>query len=108
MARWSPDWVAINDKTSNKKWVKKGGLSNFRAFHPLLLDSGDIIFTTGSALVRQAPCSSKPGFVVDQIMHHSVELDENGSAIWVPSVVQNGLTENPYLNGKIRDVFLGL
>ena len=103
MAQWNPDWIAIQDKTSSSKWAPKGSISRLSAVHPLLLADGDIVFNTGAVLVRLSTCSSQPVFVLDQIMHHSLELDESGSAIWGPSVVQNGLTENAYLNNAIRD-----
>ena len=104
MAQWTPDWIAINDKTTGKQSLPQGSIRRLRAVHPLLLAEGDIVFNTGSILTRVSTCSSKPVYVVlDQIMHHSVELDENGSAIWGPSVVQNSLTENAYLNNAIRD-----
>ena len=103
VAQWNPDWTVINDKTSGSKWKPKGSITRLMAVHPLLLADGDIVFNTGAALVRLSVCSSTPVFVIDQVMHHSLELDENGSAIWGPSLVQNGLTENTYLNNAIRD-----
>ena len=103
MAHWNPDWVVINDRTSNKKWGEKGNANYLRAVHPLLLVNSDIIFNTGAALVRVSRCSSKPVFVLDQLMHHSVDIDENGLTLWGPSVAQDGLAENEYLNKTIRD-----
>ena len=103
MAQWNPDWLAINSKMSSKKYANKGSTNNFRAMHPLLLENGDVIFNTQMSLVRLSTCSTQPIFVLDQIMHHSIDLDENGNAIWGSSVVQDGLIENSYLNKTIRD-----
>ncbi len=103
VAQWSPDWKAIYDKTSDKKWESKGNVRRLHAVHPLLLAGGDIVFNTAAALVRLSTCSMQPVFVLDRIMHHSLELDESGSAIWGPSVAQDGITENAYLNEAIRD-----
>ena len=36
-------------------------------------------------------------------MHHSIELDANGDAIWVPSVSQEGFADNPWLRDRVRD-----
>lgn len=103
VARWDPDWAAIYEKITDKKFAPKGNSLNARAMHPVLLANGDIIFNIGSSLVRQSSCSSKPVWVLDEVMHHSNELDENGTALWVPSVAQDGLADNPWLRDKISD-----
>jgi len=103
MAEWKPDWEAINNQISSKKWRKKDSSSALSAVHPLLLPNGDLIFNTWAALVHITTCSSRTALVLDQLMHHSVELDEDGSAVWVPSIAQGGLPDNPTLNDSIRD-----
>lgn len=103
VARWDPDWAAILEMTTDKKFAPKGTTLEALVVHPLLLADGDIIFNTGTSLVRQNPCSSKPLWVLDELMHHSNELDETGNALWSASVVQDGLVDNPWLSEKIRD-----
>ena len=103
VARWDPDWPAIFENIKEKELASKDTPLVARAMHPVLLAGGDIIFNTGSLLARQSPCSSKPVWVLDEIMHHSNELDESGNALWVPSVAQDGLADNPWLREKIQD-----
>jgi hypothetical protein len=103
IVQWNPNWLEIHNKTSNKKEAPKGDIKSLRAFHPLLLDNGDIIFNTSASLVRLSSCKKKPVFVLDNIIHHSIELDRSGSGIWAPSVAEDGLLESPYLTSVVRD-----
>lgn len=103
IARWDPDWKAILEKITAKKLTPKGSPLEMRALHPLLLADGDIIFNTFNLLARQSPCNAKPDWVLDEIMNHSNELDESGSALWVSSVAQDGYSENPWLQERLRD-----
>jgi hypothetical protein len=103
VASWHPDWSEINNQITDKKFAPKGSSLNLAAIHPLLLADGDIIYNTFSALVRQNPCSPKPVWVLDEIVDHSNELDETGTALWSSSVSQDGLADNPWLRDKVRD-----
>ena len=103
-ARWQPDFFEINNQMSNKS---KGSWINLKAIHPLLLNDGDIIFNTSVSLVRQSICSAKPMWVVNDIAHHSNELDENGDAVWSPTVSHDGFPGNLWLKHNIRDDALG-
>lgn len=103
VASWKPDWIAINEQISNKVHGVKGSPDNLRAMHPLLLQDGGIIFNTDNSLVRQSVCSVKPVWVLDEVMHHSNEMDESGMALWVSSVAQDGFPDNSWLRDKIRD-----
>ncbi|CAN4273221.1 Arylsulfotransferase-like [Methylophilaceae bacterium] len=107
IGRWEPDFLYINNHTSEKKWQPKGSSLNLKPTHPILLKNGNIIFNTGSSLVMQSSCSSKPLWVLDEIVHHSNELDENGDSIWAPSVSMDGFPENLWLRSHIRDDALG-
>ena len=107
IARWEPNFLYINNQITEKKWKPKGSVLNLRAIHPILLKNGDIIFNTGSSLVRQSSCSSKPLWVLDEIVHHSNEFNETGDAIWAPSVSNDGFPENLWLRNRIRDDALG-
>lgn len=102
VARWDPDWEWIYEKTTAKKFEPKVSPLRMRAVHPLLLADGDIIFNTDIAMVRLSTCSRKPVWILDEVMHHSNELDVNG-AIWTPSVSQDGFADNPWLRDRIRD-----
>ena len=103
VAHWDPDWKNIYDKISEKRDAPKGSLLNLTANHPILLKNGDIIFNTSNSLVRLNSCDSKPVWVLDEVMHHSNELDETGDATWIPSVSQDGLADNAYLQNLISD-----
>lgn len=103
LARWNPDLAAINEKITATKLARKGNSHYLRIIHPVLLADGDIIFNTLSSLVRMNPCSHKPVWVLDEIMHHSNELDETGSALWIPSIAQDGYAENSSLQKQLRD-----
>ena len=107
LGQWTPDWFTINEKISSKKWAPKSNTNTKRATHPLLLDDGDVIFNTGDALVRIGPCSSTPIWILDEMIHHSIEKEINGN-IWVPSVTTGGFPYNKFLNTKLRDDALSL
>lgn len=107
VARWDPDWGAIYEKITEKNMAPKGDSLGGQAIHPLLLADGDIVFNTFTSLVRLSPCSHKPLWVLDDLMHHSNELDGSG-AIWVPSVSHDGYADNPWLKERVRDDALAL
>jgi hypothetical protein len=102
LARWDPDWTSIYQKITSKKFAIAAGPSAARAIHPLLLPDGSIVFNTPFAMVRMHPCSPEPLWVLDDVLHHSNELDQNGD-IWTPSVSQDGLAENTWLHENVRD-----
>jgi hypothetical protein len=102
MAVWDPDWKAIYEITTNKKFSAKGNFRAAFARHPLLLPDGDIIFNSNSAMVRLGPYSSKPVWVLDEVLHHSNEIGVNGE-ILVPSIFRNPFPDNPWLNAHIKD-----
>ena len=104
VARWQPDWRAILTETHSKKNLQRGSSYSAQAVHPILLDDGDIIFShTAGSLVRMSPCDSKPVWLLDERVHHSNELDENGTGIWSPSISQDGFADNPWLQERVRD-----
>ncbi len=103
IAEWKPDWAAINDKLTDKKYGAKGSVDAFRAIHPVLLENGDLVFNTGNALVRTGLCESKPKWVADKVFHHSNEMALDGQSIWVPSVSDEYFSHNSWLKEKLRD-----
>ena len=102
VARWEPDWLLISEQSTSKKFAPTISPNSSQAYHPLLLPDGDIVFNTLTSLVRQSPCSTKPVWVLDEAMHHSIELDADGT-IWVPSVSEDGYADNPWLKDRLRD-----
>jgi hypothetical protein len=107
VAQWDPDWQAIFKSSNSKTFAPVSSLESLRAKHPLLLADGDIIFSTGAALVRLSPCASEPVWVLDEPMHHSLEFDLSG-AIWGSSILQQGFTDNPWIRDRVRDNSLAL
>ena len=104
IARWDPDWGAIFKQSTAKKYGTVGSSKTKQILHPLLMPDGDIIFNWhGPSLVRLSPCSRNPVWVLDEVTHHSNELDISGSSLWVPSVSQDGFTDNVWLRDHIRD-----
>lgn len=102
LGRWNPDWEAIFQRTTDKKFKKKGSLFNLQAAHPLLLPGGDIVFNTSFGMVRVPPCSGQPVWVLDEVVHHSNELDDEGT-IWTGGISSDGFPDNEYLRDRIRD-----
>lgn len=102
IARWNPDWTAIYQKISDKRWAPKGSRLTARAVHPVLLADGDIVFNTSHAMVRLSLCSRQPVWVLDEVMHHSNRQAADGT-IWTPSVSEDGFADNPWLRSRIRD-----
>lgn len=103
VSSWNPDWEAIFKQAGgSEKNVILGSPRSAMAVHPLLLADGDIVFNTGTFLVRMNPCGGKPVWVLNEISHHSNELGPDGT-LWVPSVSEDGFEGNPYLRKKVRD-----
>ncbi len=102
VAKWVPDWPAIYAQHTAKTYGPIGSPRVAMATSPFLLPDGDIIFNTDTSLVRLSTCSHKPVWVLDKVMHHSVDLDPNGT-LWIPSVSQEGLKDNAWLNSRMRD-----
>lgn len=104
IARWMPDWATILQRTSAKKYASLGSVYAAKTVHPLLLDDGDIVFGHhGGSIVRMSPCNSSPVWVLDEIVHHSIEPDEHGTGVWAPSVSGEGFSDNPWLQERVRD-----
>jgi hypothetical protein len=103
IAKWIPDYSYIHLHTAEHRFAPKGNPRYYRAFHPLLLSDGSIIFNTGKSLVRLPLCSSQPSWILNYPYHHSIELSTSGQSIWVPSVAEFFSTENPTLKNQLRD-----
>jgi hypothetical protein len=102
LAQWRPDWSAVYGKITPKPFYPVGNPVEARAFDPVLLPGGDIVFAIGNALVRSTACTSAPVWVLNEPAHHSVELDDEGM-IWVPSSSQDGYADNSWLQERVHD-----
>jgi hypothetical protein len=102
--RWDPGWKTIDQSTQESKFAPKGDLRALHAGHPILMNDGSIIFNTGSVLVKQTRCLTKPAWLLNGVFHHSNELADDGT-IWTPSVSTDSLPtyEHPVLRSKFRD-----
>ena len=103
LAEWKPDWPNIFSQQTAKKYGPIGSPKAAQAVHPVLLENGDIIFNTSVSLVRLSPCTYTPVWVLDEVIHHAIELDDSGTAIWVPSVAYDGFSDNPWFRDRVRD-----
>lgn len=103
VAQWKPDWFAIMARETPKKYAPIGSAYNARAVNPVLLNDGDIIFSHADSMERMSICSSMPVWQLDELMHHSNELDETGDAVWAPSVSKDGFADNAWLQERMRD-----
>ncbi len=85
---WVPDLDAIFRLTPNHQ----GGVNTrmaYRTQHPLLMDNGDLVITSGEGpLVRIDPCG-RPVWAIDRHFHHSIERDLEGNLV-VPLVLAEG------------------
>jgi hypothetical protein len=102
LMRWAPDWKEIAGRTTKKKFAWNDGSQESRAVHPVLLPDGDIVFNTGSALIRYDPCEQEADWLLDEVFHHSVELGPDGT-LWAPIVINDPFPENSVLNRIVRD-----
>lgn len=103
MAKWVPDWSYIHSRMGEHRWAPLGSANAYRAFHPLLLNDGSLIFHTGTGLVRQPLCSRTPSWILSYPYHHSIELSQNGHSVWVSSVTEEFSVKHPALKYKLRD-----
>jgi len=81
--RWAPPVEAINSVThfTDAQNLKR----NYRTQHPLLMENGDLVFTSGEGpLVRIDACGGIV-WTIDRHFHHSIERDSDGDFI-VPLV----------------------
>ncbi len=90
---WIPpiDEIHINSPNYTKEYNLK---KNYRMQHPLLMDNGDLVFSSGEGpLVKIDKCSNLK-WSVNRHFHHSIEL-YNENSIIAPIVLDNSLNK-PY------------
>jgi hypothetical protein len=102
VAQWNPDWSAIYARTTDKAFRKKGSIYNMQALNPLPLPGGDIVFNTAFAMTRVTRCSGQPVWVLDELVHHSNVLDDEGT-IWTGGISTDGFSDNQFLRDRVRD-----
>lgn len=101
LGRWDPAWRIIHARSRRSKpFGPELSETEMRATHPVLLDDGSIIFSAEESMVRQQACKAEPEWVLDHVMHHSVEraLDDS---VWGPSIADEPLPGNQVLR-KLR------
>jgi len=103
LASWMPDWQNIFSRLTWKRFQDDIDLSNIEATNPVLLDNGDIMFPTATGMIRQSACHREANWVLDEIAHHSTDLDLDGESVWVPSVSVDAFETNQFLRGTARD-----
>ncbi len=102
---WVPPVAEINANSSDPDYANEK--ENYRTQHPLLMDNGDLIFTSGEGpLVRIDMCGNLK-WVVDRHFHHSIEVASNGN-LFVPHVmakptVNGSATTANHIVAPIRD-----
>lgn len=102
---WVPPVESINKVTSYHDGVNVK--LNYRTQHPLLLENGDLVFTSGEGpLVRINACSEL-AWTVNRHFHHSVERSGDGY-LYVPHVIATpqdpgSVTTEGHLVGPIRE-----
>jgi hypothetical protein len=102
LVRWSPDWNRIVSRISPAMYFNPPSRYEAEAGHPLLLSDGSIVFTYSGAMMRLGVCQGTPTWVLNESLHHSNELDDDGN-IWVPSFSNEGFADNPWLQQAMRD-----
>ena len=73
-----------------------------RALHPQLMLNGDVIFNTGYSLLRLSICSNRSIWKLDNLSHHSIELDSRGNII-VPSKSDQKISISKWSHLKWED-----
>ncbi len=74
-------------------------ITTYRAQHPLLLNGGDVVFTSGEGpMVRVNGCGEVV-WVINRHFHHSIEIDHLGRIV-VPIVLEK---KNPRVVLPVRD-----
>ena len=82
--QWIPPIEKIHENSTARGNVNER--DRYRTQHPLIIDDGSVIFTSGEGpLVRIDKCSNFE-WVVDRHFHHSIEVNHQGDVI-VPHII---------------------
>lgn len=86
--RWVPDQTAIFKMTPNFA-NQANTAAAYRSQHPLLMDNGDIVISSGEGPLVRIDLCGRPVWATERHFHHSIEMNEDGNLL-VPIVVSNG------------------
>lgn len=100
--RWQPDWKAILARISATELSDGWTDMNAIATHPLLLPGGDVVFNFAGAMVRIGSCGGEPRWILNEALHHSIELGPDGD-LWTLSIASDGFADTPWLRQRLRD-----
>ena len=102
---WTPpiEGIIAGSSYRGKRNLKK----NYRTQHPLLMDNGDLLFTSSEGPLVRIDMCSQLRWVVDRHFHHSIEMASNGN-IFVPHVLAaptdiDSITTTNHAVSPIRD-----
>jgi hypothetical protein len=102
LQQWKPDLTALHNQRRERKEAPKGSAQATRFFHPLPLPDGSVVVNTSGSLIRFSACQDVPTWVLDEVLHHSNELDAQGRIV-SNGVVHNGFQNNRHLQQQARD-----
>ena len=100
VARWSPDVRLIEANLSSAGRNIASQIRSNMPLHPLLLPDGDVVFIWGTGLVRMQLCKNEPKWVIEESLHHSIDLDSHGD-LWMPGIAKDGLEKYPWLKSHV-------
>lgn len=94
---WVPDYDAIIDRVPRLKQMLKENPSDlgvnsrelFRTQHPLLLDNGSIVFSSGEGPVVKLSAEGEIIWVLEEHYHHSIEQTREGD-LMIPYSAERG------------------
>lgn len=87
--RWTPPISTILAQTPNHT-TGPNTPKGYRAMHPLLLEDGSLIFTSGAGpMVRLDACNNIV-WVLDHRFHHSIELNHEGNIVTCSKIDGDG------------------
>ncbi|MBN1256431.1 MAG: aryl sulfotransferase [Planctomycetes bacterium] len=66
----------------------------YRAQHPLLLEEGSVVFSSGNGPLVRLDAQSKIEWIIDRSFHHSIERDHNGNLL-VPVFTPDSIESIP-------------
>ncbi|MGI9570072.1 MAG: arylsulfotransferase family protein, partial [Desulfobulbia bacterium] len=78
--RWVPPVSSILEQTPNYT-TGPNTTKGYRAMHPLLLEDGSLIFTSGAGPMVRIDACSNVVWVLNHRFHHSIELNHEGNIV---------------------------
>ena len=101
---WVPNWSSILAQISDEISVApKGHINRYKAYHPIILQNGDLIFNTFNSLVRLKKCGGNPQWTLTNSYHHSNELSADQKSVWVNSTATDYFSFHPWIKNNLSD-----